>query len=178
MPPVAAERLFGVGREPALVAYVVIMSGASLGACAWLLNNVGRLAGVGMAGALAATACLLLLIDFQFGQRDHFALILALPWLTLMGLCAGGERPPTFSAILAGSAAGVIFAIRPHYVVSFALVVAWIGWRRGFRALFSYEENLAAAASAVVCVTGSAAFFHTISRKCCRSRWTSTGPTV
>ncbi len=159
MPPVLAARAFRVAREPMLLAYVFGLSGVSLGFCGWLLARAGRFADVGKAGALAATASLLLLPSYTFGQRDHIVLILALPWLTLMGPRGSGERPVGWAALIAGTAAGMTFAIRPHYALSFALVLTYVGWRRGFLRLLRYAEVDAAVVSALASVAVSAVFF-------------------
>lgn len=160
MPPVAAARLIGVAREPMLIAYIFALVGASLAVCGGLLARAGRLGEVGRAGALAAVAGLLLLPNYQaFGQRDHIALILVLPWLTVMTLRVDGVRPSRFGALAAGLTAGAIFAVRPHYALSFAGVVAFVAWRRGFRALLGCAEFNGAVASAILSVAASLAFF-------------------
>ena len=159
MPPVLAARLFGSATEPLLVVYVEILAGAGLAACAWLLRKAGRLADVGWPGALAAAAALLMLPDYMFGQRDHIVLILALPWLTQIALRARGLETTRLAEILVGLAAGPIFAIRPQYALSFALVLAYLGWRQGFRAAVSFPEVSAAVAAAAASVVVSLYFF-------------------
>jgi hypothetical protein len=159
MPPVLASHFLGVNQDHAFVAYVAILALASLSASAWILRAAGQIALIGWLPALTATAALLVLPDYMYGQRDHIVLILALPWLACIGLRASGRDPSRGAATASGIVAGLIFAIRPHYALSFLLVVAFVGRRRGLRALASFGEVIFAVFSAVASVVASIVLF-------------------
>ncbi len=103
MPPVLVSHFFGVDQDHAFVAYVAIAALASLSASAWILRTAGQIALIGRLPALTAAAALLVLPDYMYGQRDHIALILALPWLASMGLRASGRDPSRGAASASGS---------------------------------------------------------------------------
>jgi hypothetical protein len=159
MPPVALARLLGVAREPVLLAYVVAVIGLSFAFCWRILASAGCSAKVGSPGAIVGLAALLLLPDYEFGQRDHIAVALAMPLLTALGIRAcGGVNAPR-AAIGAGALAGLVCAIRPHYALAFALAFAFVGWRRGFRSLLGFGEVFGAGASALALAGASYLFF-------------------
>jgi hypothetical protein len=108
---------------------------------------------------IAATTLLLLIPDYIFAQRDHFALALSLPFLTIAALRADGAAPSRWSAIVAGCAIAVTCAIRPHYLLALAPTVAYVAYRRGLAALFGCVEIYAAVVAAIAIALASLAFF-------------------
>ncbi|WP_439374524.1 hypothetical protein [Bradyrhizobium sp. DASA03120] len=146
LPPVLASSWLGINQDLAFIVYVAVLVTASLFASAWIMHKADRLTEVRRPVALTIAASLLLLPDYTYGQRDHIALILAMPWLSAISLRASCINPPRLAAIVSGLAAGLIFAIRPHYALSFVLVVAFVGSRRGVRALFDFPELTVAVA--------------------------------
>ena len=68
----------------------------------------------------AAFACLPF-VKQDFGQREHFAVLLCLPYVLMASATARFSR--TESAI-AGAAAGVGFALKPHFLIAFVIVEA------------------------------------------------------
>ena len=159
MPPVLAARFFGIAREPMLIAYVIGLTAASSASCAYLLARVKRLDDVGEIGALAVIASLLLVPSADFGQKDHIALILELPFLTALALRAEALRPDTAAAMAAGLASGAALAVRPDFAVGAGLVILYVAVRRGLWSLFAFSELYVAAASTAASIAISLVCF-------------------
>ena len=159
LPPVAIARWFGVAREPLLVAYVLIVVAASLGLCARLLSDVWKGGKIGAPTLLGAAAVLLLAPDYAFGQRDHLALALALPLLSVFALRAQGGDVERWAAALAGLAGALACSIRPHYALAFAPPLAYAAWRRGVSPLFAGPELCVGALAAACAGVASFVFF-------------------
>lgn len=58
----------------------------------------------------------------EFGQREHLATALVLPFLALLALRIDGGRINTMAACAIGVAAGIGFTIKPHYLAAFVLL--------------------------------------------------------
>ncbi|HEX7966963.1 MAG TPA: hypothetical protein VF502_01995 [Stellaceae bacterium] len=71
----------------------------------------------------------------EFGQREHLATALVLPFLALLALRLQEGRIGAIRAGAIGVAAGVGFSIKPHYLVAFVLLELFAVARglRGFR---------------------------------------------
>jgi hypothetical protein len=156
LPPVVVAKWLGVAREPVFVIYVFAIVAGCLYACARLLYGLWLAGSIGAPTLVGAAAALLLAPDYAFGQRDHLALALALPFLTVLALRAEGSPVSRSAAAIAGLAAGLVCAVRPHYALAFAPAAAYVAWRRGAPALFGFPE-LYAAASALG-LAGAASF--------------------
>ncbi|MGD0640384.1 MAG: hypothetical protein ABSC22_06520, partial [Roseiarcus sp.] len=114
LPPVAAAKWLAVAREPVFVIYVFAIVAGCLWACARLLSGPRFAGKIGAPTLVGAAAALLLAPDYAFGQRDHLALPLALPFLTVLALRAEGEVVSRAAA----PAAGLVCAVRPHYALA------------------------------------------------------------
>ena len=66
---------------------------------------------------LAGAFALLLLPRLDWGEREHLSLALTLPYILLGIARARGRSVPRSGAILAGIAAGVGIAFKPHFVL-------------------------------------------------------------
>jgi hypothetical protein len=152
LPVVVAARGLGVAREPLFVAYVLLVVGGCLGVCARLLSGAWKAGRIGAPTLLGAAAVLLLAPDYAFGQRDHLAFALALPLLSVFALRAEANAVEPWMAAVAGLAAALACAIRPHYALAFAPALAYVAWRRGVRPLFACLE-LYVGTGAFVCAT-------------------------
>jgi hypothetical protein len=97
-------------------------------------------------GVIVGASVLFVCLPFvkeDFGQREHFAVLLALPYVLM---AAGSAGFSTREQVLAGIAGGLGFAIKPHFLVAWVAVevcaVACDGWPHARRA-----QALAAAAT-------------------------------
>jgi hypothetical protein len=68
-----------------------------------------------------------------FGQREHLAVALILPYAFAASAEARGERPPRGLAIVTGLLAGIGFSLKPFFVFPAAAVELWLAARRGWR---------------------------------------------
>ncbi len=142
VPPVwIAERL-GANAVAVFKAYVALAAFCSLFLSARVLRSVWQPAKANdQAPRLLLTALVFIIFPFarqpEFGQREHLMLLLTLPYiLAAAGWASGHDLRPRF-AWLAGIAAGLGFAMKPHYVLAWLateaalLVVGRRGsWRR------------------------------------------------
>jgi len=141
LPGTAIARVIGATPELVTATWVFALgTGAVLGS----LRLAAR-TGQPMLAALAAF-CVLLLPGYCFAQREHVALLLLLPWLAVSAARIEGRHPGRLAPILAGLAAGVTMAIKPHFVLAVAPPLLFVAWRRrSIRALFGIEAWIAAA---------------------------------
>jgi hypothetical protein len=104
--------------------------------------------------AAVALFLILCLFPYDFGQREHFALIAILPWVALQ--CAR-QSTPDFAAgtqaecFLAGLGAGIVVMVKPPYF-ALALMLPSLCLalqRRSTKPLFVLENLLGAAITAI-----------------------------
>jgi hypothetical protein len=82
-----------------------------------------------------------------FAQREHAALILALPALTALALLAEGKPLRWPTALAAGIAAGALIAIKPHFALAIVPAAIWASYRA--RSIKPILPALVAAAAVV-----------------------------
>ncbi|MDF3352057.1 hypothetical protein HKX17_17480 [Sulfitobacter sp. KE34] len=77
----------------------------------------------------------------DFGQREHLAVALNLPWLMLMAARAEGSAVSPLAAVLAGLAAGLGICFKPHFLVVPVLVGLYaVARQRSLRPMLSLEN--------------------------------------
>lgn len=125
----------------------------------WLAQAIGSkpeavVAGAFVAGGLASTAATLRIaarLDYAsqrpwlaaalpfvalvlpmalFAQREHAALLLALPVLTAVARIAEGATLRKRALLATGLAAGLIVVIKPYFLFAVALPGLWAAWKR------------------------------------------------
>lgn len=85
-------------------------------------------------------------------QREHYALLLALPVAAVIARIAGRDSPNKRTLVLAGVGAGLIVVIKPHFLFVLLFPAAYAWWKsRDLRAM-------AIAATAAVVVVATYAF--------------------
>jgi hypothetical protein len=108
---------------------------------------------IGMIG-LTIAFVLFPFLRYDFGQREHFAVMLTLPYILLAAMPASGV-PSARVRMLIGLAAGLGFSIKPHFAAAWAGIEAWLlftarqerPWRRP-----ELAAALAAAAGYLICL--------------------------
>jgi hypothetical protein len=113
-----------------LVGFFEVMLVVSLGLVIALARDLpARQRATLYVGVLAATILLALPV---FAQREHFALIAAIPWVTLIARRSTGARVSSGLALATGLVGAAAFAIKPHFaLVPIALELwAWKSARR------------------------------------------------
>jgi hypothetical protein len=156
LPAVAAARL--LGATPEFMADVLCLAGiaASLALAGAIAIRGGLVRDEAVAWLAAyAGAALLVLPAHAFDERDHVALVAALPCLASLAARAAGGRVEPLLAVAAGLGAGVAVSIKPHFALLFAPNVLYVATRGGWRAAFAVIEPYAALA--VFALYGAAA---------------------
>ena len=141
-PPVLAGWLTGISVAAAFKTYVFAFAAAALLVVDAIVRRTWR-----DHRFLLVTGAAFVTLPFvktDFGQREHFAVLLTLPYVV-----AAAARPvalPTVLRVVVGVAAGLGFAIKPHFAAAW-LGVELLAWRREGRSAFRRTELLAAAAA-------------------------------
>ena len=163
LPPVILARLTGLFAVDLFVAYFYLLIVASLLASSRLLRADPGVSPVVRRGLVILAAVVLTLCPAdQFGQREHFLMVLVLPYLLLAVLTLRGHRPPWPAALAIGLAAGLGFGLKPHYLLvplaieAYRLAatrswLSWLGWLRP--ETLGLAATLAAYAAVVVWLT-------------------------
>ena len=144
-PPVLVAEATGLSPAAVFKAYVFAIAAAALVVIDWFVRRSWpehRL--------LLTTTAVFVALPFvrtDFGQREHFAVLLTLPYVV-----AAAARPATAATagrVIIGAAGGLGFAIKPHFVAAW-LAVELLVWRReGWSAL--RRPELAAGLTACAC---------------------------
>jgi hypothetical protein len=148
--PAAIARVTGVSAPALFKLSVFAMAALSLFAA----HRIVARAAPGRVFVLTSLATFLCLpfAKQDFGQREHLAVLLTLPYV--LGAMAPGALGGRALTLTAGVLAGLGFAIKPHFVLAWAALEAVVVATRGRRAL--RPELLAAAAAAAVYVVVAA----------------------
>lgn len=141
-PPVFAGWLTGISVPATFKVYVFAIAAAALLAVDAIVRRTWRdHRFVLVTGAAFVT---LPFVKTDFGQREHFAVLLTLPYVV-----AAAARPfalPLAVRVVIGVAAGLGFAIKPHFAAAW-LAVEMLAWRREGRSALRRPELLAGAAA-------------------------------
>lgn len=124
LPQVWLAQWLSIRPEPVVVGSAMAAALVSI-RCTLVLS--ARLPHPPRADWLAAGLALILLVlpGGLFAQREHYALILALPALAAVALLCDGRKLPAQTAALAGLAAGAVVVIKPPFALVFLLPAAW-----------------------------------------------------
>lgn len=99
---------------------------------------------------LATTFVLLPLAREDFGQREHLFLALAMPYVLLTAVRAGGGSTSRKAAAMVGLAAALGIALKPYFVLLWLGLGVGLAAARGWRmALFRVESVVVVAAGVV-----------------------------
>ena len=146
---VALARTIGMAPLVAYHTFVFGLIGASL-ALAWRTSR-GLPESLRRASLAGFGYMLLVGVGPAFGQREHLALALVLPYAYAASAEARGERSMRGPAIVVGLLAGVGFSMKPFFVFAGLAVELFLAARRGLRVWLRPE---ALAMAAVVFVDG------------------------
>ena len=94
---------------------------------------------------LLLTLVLFLLSGAYFGEREHLMLALISPYLALVAVRAVKQPVPWWEAAGVGALAGLGFALKPHFLLLFVAVEAYLLVRRRDAARPARPETLAVA---------------------------------
>lgn len=140
MPPVWLARILGLSPHIAYVGYVCLAIAGALGLTRLVLQSSGETRDNTSMVLLASAAALTIAPAEAFGQREHFAALLALPYVAAAVQLAEGRAPRTSLRILVGLLCGVGMAFKPYLLAIPLLVEAFLLWEtRAWRNLFRAE---------------------------------------
>ena len=136
IPVLAIGDLLGLSAWPAWVAAVLVLSLSSALLIHRLSKNLARGAHLG----LLAVAVFILLPGRDFGQREHVALILTVPWLIAIARRLEGRPARGAGLWLTNVLAAVGLGIKPHFGLVWLAVACLLAIRaRSIRALLRPE---------------------------------------
>ena len=152
---VVPNLLSRVARIPVPFAFNLIVL-ATVGLSWWLIRRLLRGSGLVTASTAAAVALAPLLVshatytqlwtNFDFGQREHFFILLALPYVVLRWLRWEDRPIPLALALAVGFGAGLFGSLKPHFLaVLLAPEAVWLARHRQPRRLLTAETIAAAA---------------------------------
>jgi len=118
-PPVLLGRALHIGAPALFKIYVFALALWTIGSCLRIVRRSwpDRLFPI----VTVVTFVCLPFVKQDFGQREHFALLLTLPYILMAASRASFSSGESW---LVGVAAGVGFALKPHFVVAWVLVEA------------------------------------------------------
>jgi hypothetical protein len=132
--PVALARWTGLSATAMFKTYVFVVAAFSVVAA----RAVVRRTWPNREFVLVAAATFLCLpfVKTDFGQREHFAVLLTLPYVLAAAAIAEGHGDgPRGMRLAIGAAAGAGFAIKPHFLAAWIGVEAVVVAARGVRSL-------------------------------------------
>jgi hypothetical protein len=146
LPPVWVAEQFGLRPELVFVFYVLVLAAGIL-ALVWAIHsqdvrgNFYRQKLI-LILAVVTTFCL----AFGFGQREYFATLLLLPYISAVALRGNGQTPPRRFEILHGFLLGIGICFKPYFLLipiglEIYLLIKTHNWKNVFR-----SEILTAAA--------------------------------
>ena len=151
LPVVAVARLLGVTE---IATYRALVWGLALLALVLGFRQLERIRppiAIARARALLLAAAVLLLAmpGGYYGQREHVALMLVLPWLYLIGARVEGAVTPRLESALIGALAAIGVGLKPHFFIVPLAVLAY-AWRHAPRETRRPAPDLVAMAAVLL----------------------------
>ncbi len=140
VPAAWLAKLAALPPQPVFVAFLCLAIGLSCAVVHAVCTSAGETARDGFAQVLIAAAVLALAANESFGQREHFAAILAVPYVAAAAQRLAGRKPSLPVAILTGIIGGFGMALKPYFLAIPVLVeILLLAMRRDWRGLFRAE---------------------------------------
>ena len=154
--PAALSAALGVALKLVAVPFFAVCMLGSAAWCARLLRGYGPLGGAPLSIFAAVGTVLLVLPGHEFGQREHLLVAAALPYLCIFARGLDGGRSQPVDEVAAGIAAGIGCAIKPQFLLPFALLEI-VGSMNGLRLL--RPMTISAAVTLLVYIAAVLLFF-------------------
>ncbi len=145
LPPLLCSQYFGVQLFLAFRLYIFLLATVSLALCGFLLSLLFTekdKTTLFIKKTFFLTLLLIFLIFpmYDFGQREHFLLILMLPYLLLVSCRLQGLVIKTRLAVLIGLLAGLGFALKPQfYLLPMIVELYYLYFQKKYLACFRAE---------------------------------------
>ncbi len=140
MPVIAAHKLAGLPIGPLFKLYVGGLAVLSLWVSHRMLLTFPDKRETAAAITAVTGAILLFAGGYDFGQREHLMLILALPYVYLAAARVSGTAVSAKNAVAAGLLAAGAFLLKPHFLAIPAALEIWLLCRRfDLRGVFRVE---------------------------------------
>ncbi len=156
--PTALARALHLRPDVVTQACVFFAAIVEFAIAAAVARGAGLTREFGSAGLFWSAAAILLLPGFTFSQRDHLALVFALPIFVVLPARALFLPIETHLAIAGGLGAGCMICLRPHYALALAPAAIYALYWRGWRGAACIPEILSCALL-VVAYASSIFFF-------------------
>jgi hypothetical protein len=118
LPAVVIARIAGFPPTEIFAIYVYAILAVSLAAVWRLLNADRSLSNEQRNGLILLIATVYVIgPGNQLGQREHFMILLSLPYLVAYAMHSTGQTVPRSALFLIGVAAGTGLALKPHYLL-------------------------------------------------------------
>lgn len=142
MPAIIISKMMHLSYAVAFKIYTFVVLAGVIFLCNILMRGVFNRKNQNIRYGLliAITFALTLMPGYSFGEREHFAIMLTLPYLFLLNLRLADKILNYYLAILIGIIAGIGFAIKPYFL--FALIACelyFIYKKRNLFACFRLE---------------------------------------
>ncbi len=156
LPLVRMAHLIGIRPEAMVVAAFAAAGVASVLATVRLSSRLDDSPSAPVTAAAASFVALLLPMGL-FAQREHAALLLALPALAAVALVADGKPLPTRVSTATGIAAGLIVVLKPFFLVTVIAPALYAAWKR--RSLVPMAPAIVAASLTVLAYAAAVLLF-------------------
>ena len=151
MLPVLAARVIGASPYTMLTVFTLLLAGAALFAMSRALD-LGRERTL-ILTALAAALVVVPALDF--GQKEHVAGALCVPWVAIAIVRADGRQPRGWLLAFASIAGSLGFLLKPYFLLAWLAIEAVLVLRRGPRIVLR-TENVCFAIGGLAYVTATA----------------------
>lgn len=151
MPAVAFARAIGLAPELVVDALVFVAAWLGIWLSGRILAPIPALAGIDRNWFACAVLAILTILPAQtFGEREHIAVIVLLPFFALLARRAARFTPDLWDIAAAGIGAGVAIAIKPHFAIAIGLAILVAARAaKSWRLLFTPENWIAGAIAAL-----------------------------
>src|SRR5262245_18973212 len=148
--PAWFARQTGLRLDIAATAFTVAMAGLSLAAVAHLIAVAGFVRSVRHAFLVFAASLLLFVPGYDFGQREHWMVLLTLPYIVACACRVGNSAmSPAVGAVI-GVAACLGFCIKPYFLLVPVALEIWILARTRRPSVLLRPETIALATAGIV----------------------------
>lgn len=131
MPEILIEKIWSVSHVLGLQIYIFLCATLSLLMCYFLskklFNDTHVTIGLGFLLILAIS--FLILPFHEFGQREHFFVMLTMPYILLSSCRLENKAVHHTFVFFIGLLAGIGFSIKPFFFATFFLIEGYVSWK-------------------------------------------------